>query len=163
MSLSHACLPSPLGTLTLVWDGAGLRRLCWPGQVPPPGSVPSASGHPALDALRAWFMEGTPLPRLPLAPAGTPFQQAAWQAMAGVPAGSTLGYAALATRAGLPASAVRAVAAAVGRNPLPVLLPCHRIVGSNGHLTGFSGGLAAKRWLLAHEGVALAADGLRLA
>ncbi len=83
---------------------------------------------------------------------GTAFQQRVWMALRSVKAGSTLSYAELAGRVGAPA-AVRAVGAANGANPVAVVLPCHRIIGSNGSLTGYGGGLDRKRWLLDHEGV----------
>jgi len=83
---------------------------------------------------------------------GTPFQQRVWNALRTVAAGTTASYAQLADRVGAP-SAVRAVGAANGANPVAVILPCHRIIGSNGSLTGYGGGLERKRWLLDHEGV----------
>jgi methylated-DNA-[protein]-cysteine S-methyltransferase len=83
---------------------------------------------------------------------GTPFQQRVWNALRTVTAGSTTSYAELAGRVGSP-TAVRAVGAANGANPVAVVLPCHRIIGSNGSLTGYGGGLERKRWLLDHEGV----------
>ena len=83
---------------------------------------------------------------------GTAFQQRVWNALRTVPAGTTTSYADLAGRVGAP-TAVRAVGAANGANPVAVVLPCHRIIGSNGSLTGYGGGLERKRWLLAHEGV----------
>jgi methylated-DNA-[protein]-cysteine S-methyltransferase len=83
---------------------------------------------------------------------GTPFQTRVWTALRTVPAGSTTSYADLAGRVGAP-SAVRAVGAANGANPVAIILPCHRIIGSNGSLTGYGGGLDRKRWLLDHEGV----------
>ena len=85
-----------------------------------------------------------------LSPQGTPFQRAVWKAIAGVGFGKTIPYAELARRAGCPGSA-RAVGAATGRNPIGIIVPCHRIVGSNGALTGYAGGLAKKRALLALE------------
>jgi methylated-DNA-[protein]-cysteine S-methyltransferase len=86
-----------------------------------------------------------------LAPQGTPFQRAVWKAIAQVGFGRTIAYAELARRAGRPGSA-RAAGAATGRNPIGIIVPCHRIVGSNGSLTGYAGGLAKKRALLALEG-----------
>ena len=86
-----------------------------------------------------------------LAPHGTPFQRAVWRAIAGVPFGQTIAYGELAKRAGHPGSA-RAAGAATGRNPIGIIVPCHRIVGSNGSLTGYAGGLAKKRALLVLEG-----------
>ena len=82
--------------------------------------------------------------------AGTEFQQRTWQTLASIPFGQTWSYADLANRVGSP-KAVRAVGAANGRNPLPIVLPCHRVIGSNGTLTGFGGGLPVKKWLLEHE------------
>ena len=82
--------------------------------------------------------------------AGTEFQQRTWQTLASIPYGQTWSYADLANRVGSP-KAVRAVGAANGRNPLPIVLPCHRVIGSNGTLTGFGGGLPVKKWLLEHE------------
>ncbi len=87
-----------------------------------------------------------------IAPRGTPFQRAIWKAIAGVGFGRTIAYAELARRAGRPGSA-RAAGAATGRNPIGIIVPCHRIVGSNGSLTGYAGGLAKKRALLALEGL----------
>ena len=87
--------------------------------------------------------------------AGTPFQRAVWAGLRSIPAGETLTYAALAARIGRPA-AVRAVGAANGANPVGVVVPCHRVIGADGSLTGYGGGLERKRWLLAHEGVRVA-------
>jgi methylated-DNA-[protein]-cysteine S-methyltransferase len=83
---------------------------------------------------------------------GTPFQKKAWQALRRIPGGSTISYAELAKRIGEP-SAVRAVGSANGANPVAVIVPCHRVIGSNGTLTGYGGGLDRKQWLLVHEGV----------
>ena len=85
---------------------------------------------------------------LPLRPQGTPFQQTVWRALQTVPAGQTISYAQLAQRLGLPASQARAVGAAVGRNPLLIVVPCHRIVGHDGALTGYAAGLPRKQALL---------------
>lgn len=88
---------------------------------------------------------------LPLAPRGTPFQCAVWRTLSGIPFGETISYAQLAQRVGKP-TAMRAVGAANGRNPLPIVLPCHRVIGADGSLTGFGGGLPTKRFLLQLEG-----------
>jgi methylated-DNA-[protein]-cysteine S-methyltransferase len=90
--------------------------------------------------------------RIDCATNGTSFQQAVWNALRAIPTGSTLSYGALAVRIGN-ASAVRAVGLANGANPIAVVVPCHRVIGTDGSLTGYGGGLARKRWLLAHEGV----------
>jgi len=105
------------------------------------------------EALRRYF--GGDLAALDAVPAelnGTPFQKAVWQALRRIPPGSTISYGELARRIGQPTS-VRAVGAANGANPVAVIVPCHRVIGSNGTLTGYGGGLDRKRWLLAHEGV----------
>jgi len=88
---------------------------------------------------------------LPLAPQGTPFQQEVWHTLATIPYGETISYAQLAQRVGKP-TAMRAVGAANGRNPLPIVLPCHRVIGADGSLTGFGGGLPTKQFLLELEG-----------
>ncbi|WP_293380421.1 methylated-DNA--[protein]-cysteine S-methyltransferase [Natronospirillum sp.] len=87
---------------------------------------------------------------VPLAPAGTEFQQACWRALQAIPFGQTASYADQAVAIERP-SAVRAVGAANGANPLPIVIPCHRVIGKNGQLTGYAGGMARKQWLLAHE------------
>ena len=89
---------------------------------------------------------------LPLGPTGTPFQTQVWRALREIPFGETISYGELARRIGDP-KAMRAVGAANGRNPIPIIVPCHRVIGANGSLTGFGGGIERKRWLLAHEGV----------
>lgn len=92
---------------------------------------------------------------LPLVPAGTPFQQKVWMALRDIPYGRTMSYGEIALELGQP-TASRAVGLANGRNPLAVIVPCHRVIGSNGSLTGFGGGLERKRWLLDHERTVLA-------
>ena len=94
---------------------------------------------------------------LPLSPRGTPFQRDVWLALAAIPYGETISYAQLATRVGRPA-AMRAVGAANGRNPLPIVLPCHRVIGADGSLTGFGGGLPTKQFLLELEGAMPSAE-----
>jgi methylated-DNA-[protein]-cysteine S-methyltransferase len=94
---------------------------------------------------------------LPLAPRGTGFQQQVWLALREIPYGATISYAQLATRLGAP-TATRAVGAANGRNPLPIVVPCHRVIGADGSLTGFGGGLPTKRFLLELEGAIETAD-----
>jgi methylated-DNA-[protein]-cysteine S-methyltransferase len=92
------------------------------------------------------------LDTIPVELNGTPFQKNVWQALRRIPGGSTISYAELAKRIGEP-SAVRAVGAANGANPVAVIVPCHRVIGSDGRLTGYGGGLDRKQWLLEHEGV----------
>lgn len=100
--------------------------------------------------LDEWFAGQRGTFDLPLAIGGTPFQHGVWQALLGIGYGATCSYAALAARIGRP-RAVRAVGAANGANPLVIVVPCHRVIGADGTLTGFGGGLPAKQWLLAHE------------
>jgi methylated-DNA-[protein]-cysteine S-methyltransferase len=101
--------------------------------------------------LTAYFAGGLKHFDLPLAPNGTDFQRRVWSALREIPFGTTISYLDLARRVGN-AAAVRAVGAANGRNPIPIIVPCHRVIGSNGSLTGFGGGLPRKQWLLRHEG-----------
>ena len=111
--------------------------------------------HPVLQRAQAQLAEYFAGARrdfdLPLAPQGTPFQRQVWWELATIPFGATISYAMLAARLGRP-SATRAVGAANGRNPLPIVLPCHRVIGADGSLTGFGGGLATKQFLLRLEG-----------
>ena len=105
------------------------------------------------DALRRYFAgDLAALDAVPAELNGTPFQKTVWQALRRIPPGTTISYGELARRIGQPTS-VRAVGAANGANPVAVIVPCHRVIGSNGTLTGYGGGLDRKRWLLAHEGV----------
>ena len=101
--------------------------------------------------LREYFSGKRKIFDYPLAPKGTEFQLAVWNALLEIPYGATMTYAQLAHRIGRP-SAIRAVGAANGANPIPVIIPCHRVIGSNGTLTGYGGGIERKQWLLALEG-----------
>ena len=105
--------------------------------------------------LRAYLAgELDALDAIPVEPGGTAFQRAAWQALRTIPAGSTATYAEQAARIGRP-KAVRAIGAAHGQNPIAIVLPCHRVVGANGSMTGYAGGVATKEWLLRHEGCSI--------
>lgn len=129
---------------------AGLDRRYRPGGYRLAGlGGPSA----ARRAVEAYFDgELAALDRVRTEAGGTVFQEAVWQALRAIPVGRTISYGVLAGRIGRP-RAVRAVGLANGANPIPVVVPCHRVIGANGTLTGFGGGLDRKRWLLAHEGV----------
>ena len=106
----------------------------------------------AASALRAYFNgDLRAMDSVPVDPGGTPFQRAVWLALRKIPAGTTVSYSTLAGRLGR-ANAVRAVGAANGSNPIPVILPCHRVIAADGTLCGYGGGLDRKRWLLKHEG-----------
>lgn len=160
-------LPSPLGDLYLATDERGVLRALWFAADDDGArrllrarydAIPLAPGvAPDLirRALVAYFEgELVALARIPWAAAGTEFQQRVWTALTAIPAGATMTYGALAAGIGRP-KAVRAVGAANGANPISVVVPCHRLVGATGALTGYGGGLERKRWLLAHEGVSL--------
>jgi methylated-DNA-[protein]-cysteine S-methyltransferase len=112
---------------------------------------PTTNYQPVIDQLREYFAGKRHTFTLELAPRGTEFQRAVWNELLRIGYGETITYAELARRIGKP-SAVRAVGAANGANPIPVIVPCHRVIGSNGTLTGYGGGIERKQWLLAHEG-----------
>ena len=150
---------SPHGRMLLVAAEDALTGVYFEGQKYHPALEPRwrlDAGHAPLRQaareLAEYFCGGRTRFEAPNAPAGTPFQQAVWKAISTVPFGSTLTYVELARRAGFPGAA-RAAGAATGRNPLTIFVPCHRIVGSDGSLTGYAGGLDRKRALLQLEGV----------
>lgn len=146
-------IDTPLGPLTAARSATGLSGLWFDGQKHHPGAlgVPEDDGSdPVLsataEALTAYF-SGKPFRMPPLDPAGTAFQRAVWQALLAIAPGQPATYGALAGQLGR-ASAARALGAAVGRNPISVLVPCHRVVGADGSLTGYAGGLERKKALL---------------
>jgi methylated-DNA-[protein]-cysteine S-methyltransferase len=160
--LVHARGNTPLGPVLLAATSQGIAGLWFDGQRHHPDDTRTWPAAPCRHALMAralgqlaeYFAGERAEFDLPLDLArGTSFQQQVWHALRGVPRGTTLSYGALAQRVGMPA-AVRAVGAAVGRNPVSVLVPCHRIVGAAGQLTGYAGGLPRKAALLALEGAA---------
>jgi methylated-DNA-[protein]-cysteine S-methyltransferase len=109
----------------------------------------------ALQQLREYFAGKRRVFDVPVEPAGTEFQRRVWQAIAAIPFGETVSYSDIAADLGSP-NLARAVGAANGANPIPIIIPCHRVIGSDGSLTGYGGGLRMKVWLLRHEGVLLA-------
>jgi methylated-DNA-[protein]-cysteine S-methyltransferase len=149
---------TPVGSLTLIGSEAGLRAILWPGDDLARAGLVEATLVPGwndvLDEvalqLDEYFAGARTSFGLPLDLEGTPFQVAAWEALATIPFGETRTYTEQAARIAQP-SAVRAIGAANGRNPISIVLPCHRVVGKNGSLTGFAGGLEVKAWLLAFE------------
>ncbi len=153
---------SPVGTLTLVASRKGLRAILWPNDNDERGRVklgPTEAGpSPILDQtvleLDEYFAGTRQAFALALDPVGTEFQREVWLALAGIPYGQTTSYGRQAQALGRPKS-VRAVASANGKNPISIVLPCHRIIGADGSLTGFAGGLEGKAWLLSHEGQSL--------
>ena len=149
-------MPTPVGPLRLIADASGLRRICFEHERHP--RADDTAGHrdpsrlaPVRAQLQQYFDGARREFDLPLHPRGTPFQLQVWNALRGIAYGTTISYAELATRIGNPA-ARRAVGAANGRNPLPIVVPCHRVIGRDGSLGGFGGGLEVKRALLALEG-----------
>lgn len=150
-------IETPLGPLTAARSAAGLSGLWFDGQKHHPGAldVPEDDGRDpvlaATAAALAAYFSGKPYELPPLDPAGTVFQRAVWQVLLDIPPGRPDTYGALAARLGR-SSAARALGAAVGRNPISVLVPCHRVVGADGSLTGYAGGLARKQALLRLEG-----------
>ncbi|HEV7239550.1 MAG TPA: methylated-DNA--[protein]-cysteine S-methyltransferase [Thermoanaerobaculia bacterium] len=149
-------IETPIGPLHALLDEEGrLVELGFRAPSRPVDESSSSSKTRSLDDLTTQLTEYFSAKRktftFPLAPRGTPFQLAVWNALLEIPYGDTISYAELARRIGRP-SAVRAVGAANGANPIPVIIPCHRVIGSNGTLTGYGGGIERKQWLLALEG-----------
>lgn len=142
---------TPIGPLTLQAEGAYLTRLRFGAHALPFGGGDALLTR-AREALEAYFAGRLTAFDLPLLPQGTPFQRRVWQELARIPCGQTLTYGALARLIGCPGGA-RAVGGACNANPLPILIPCHRVLGASGHLTGYAGGLEIKRTLLKLEGV----------
>lgn len=154
-SLLCTDLSSPIGTLRLLGDGTGITGLLMECSRHAPNGVQEArrSDTAFVEArrqLEAYFAGELHEFDLRLAPGGTPFQQRVWSLLREIPYGRTTTYGALARRLGDP-KAVRAVGLANGRNPISILIPCHRVVGADGSLTGYGGGVERKRWLLGHE------------
>lgn len=154
-----ARIASPIGPLTLVASDRGLRSISMERDAgATPGEVSGIIDHPLLaqaaGQLAEYFAGTRTAFDLPLDPAGTPFQQQVWAALRAIPYGETRSYLAIARQLGRP-TATRAVGAANGRNPIAIVTPCHRVIGSDGSLTGFAGGLDNKRRLLALESSAI--------
>lgn len=146
---------TPIGQLTIAADDSGLRYVLFENNKhDAPGRQDwRRDADPtrlARDQLLQYFAAERQTFDLPLNPAGTDFQKKTWAMLAQIPFGQTWSYSELAAKIALP-KAVRAVGAANGRNPLPIILPCHRVIGRDGSLTGFGGGLPTKEWLLNHE------------
>ena len=157
MNPIHYChVDTPVGRLTVAATDAGLHAIEFPENRHPQRRAGWVEGdHPLLRQARGQLDEYFAGTRrtfdLPLSPQGTPFQRQVWLALASIPYGRTESYAQLAARVERPA-AMRAVGGANGRNPLPIVLPCHGVIGADGARTGFGGGLPTKRFLLPREG-----------
>ena len=166
MNRVHKVVQTPVGSLTLVGGDAGLAAILWEGDRPDRVRLdrgPEAPDHPVLVEAERQLGEYFAGSRTAFTVAldlgtGTPFQQQVWRALRTIPYGETRTYGQIAAQIGR-ASAVRAVGAANGKNPLSIVAPCHRVIGSTGKLTGFAGGLAVKQILLDLEARANLADG----
>jgi len=155
--LFYKKMKSPVGVLTLVANEKSLVAILWPKENPGRMKLPPlqlSETHKVLNEtekqLQEYFAGQRQKFELSLEPFGTAFQQKVWKALQQIPYGQTLSYGELAQKLGLP-NARRAVGAANGRNPISIVVPCHRVIGANGKLTGFAGGLETKSWLLERE------------
>ena len=146
-------LDTPIGMLEICASEQGVTHVKFDATATDPVQV-SAITQDCRQQLEEYFAGQRRHFDLPLAPKGTDFQQSIWHQLSQIPFGETSSYGDIARAVNNP-KAVRAVGAANGRNPLPIVVPCHRVIGSNGTLTGFAGGLNVKAWLLNHEGVEL--------
>ncbi|WP_298436136.1 methylated-DNA--[protein]-cysteine S-methyltransferase [uncultured Jannaschia sp.] len=160
MTGTRTPLDTPLGQLHLVADSGALAAIHWPDA--PPDLPLDPDALPEVRAQLAAYFDGR-LTRfdLALAPGGTPFQQEVWRALRDIPQGRTRSYGEIAAAIGRPKGA-QAVGQANGANPIPIVIPCHRVVANDGGIGGFSGGLDIKRRLLAHEGAPFEAEQPRL-
>ena len=157
--LSITTMDTPVGMLTLIASDHGLRAVLWPDERVGRVAVGDTSGggpeadrvlDVAVRQLHEYFQGERTVFDVPLDPVGTEFQQQAWSVLRTIPFGRTISYGEQATRLG-DRNKSRAVGAANGRNPISIIVPCHRVIGSTGKLTGFAAGLDAKAWLLQHE------------
>ena len=154
--IAYLLFDSPLGNVTLQCNDDGLQG-CWfdTHTTRPDNFGVYQPEHPLLvqakTQIEEYFSGKRTTFDLPLAPVGTDFQKRVWTALCTIPFGESRAYSELAEQIGRP-KAVRAVGAANGRNPISIIVPCHRVIGRNGKLTGYAGGLERKAWLLAHEG-----------
>jgi methylated-DNA-[protein]-cysteine S-methyltransferase len=152
--MARTVVDTPIGPVGLVASDTGLEALLFDGR-----RIRPEGGSPVLDdaarQLEAYFAGDLVAFDLPLELEGTEFQRHCWLALASIPYGQTVSYGEQARRLGLGPESARAVGAANGQNPLPIVLPCHRVIGADGSLTGFGGGLHVKRFLLEHEGALL--------
>lgn len=153
-TLYTTCMPSPLGLLRISGTAQGITSVQFgtetPTAIPAQGAIPACVAS-CVQQLQEYFAGDRHTFDLPLAAQGTTFQQQVWQQLRGIPFGKTSTYLAVARRVSSE-KAIRAVGTANGRNPICIIVPCHRVIGSDGSLTGYAGGLWRKEWLLRHEG-----------
>ena len=157
--ISLAYLDSPIGRLAILADSEGITEIRFPNNSKPLSLVEASTctkGEAclglAIEQLNAYFEGRLKVFDLPLSINGSDFQKQTWAQLQGIAYGSTASYGEIASAMGKP-KAARAVGMANNKNPIPIVIPCHRIIGSNGSLTGFAGGLDTKAWLLKHEGI----------
>ena len=157
-ALERTSMSTPVGELTLIASQRGLRAVLWHGELPADSDIAVSAGKgrgaailsEAALQLDEYFAGKRTEFDLPLDPVGTEFQAAAWAELRKIPFGETISYGEQARRLG-DANKSRAVGAANGRNPISIIVPCHRVIGANGALTGFAAGVDVKQWLLRHE------------
>ncbi len=145
-----AYLHSPIGVLEITGDEQGIASILFIEETPNVSKVVPNTLRAAYHQLEEYFEGSRTVFDLPLKPKGTPFQQKVWGELQGIPFGKTHTYLAMAKQLGDP-KVIRAAASANGKNPISIVIPCHRVIGSDGSLTGYAGGLHRKKWLLAHE------------
>jgi len=149
-------VPSPLGVLRLTSDGEALTGLYLQSQDFGTAAMIQQDGLPLFEAVRDWldgYFVGAPGEiTFPLSPVGTPFQRRVWELLLTIPYGKTTTYGSLAKKLG-PKMSAQAVGQAVGKNPIAIIIPCHRVLGAKGQLSGYAGGLENKQRLLDHEGI----------
>jgi methylated-DNA-[protein]-cysteine S-methyltransferase len=154
MNYNYTVMKSSVGKITLVADNVSLRAIYWLNQKPDRVKFPDLENNDsnhvlksAVKQLKAYFSGTRREFDIPLRPVGTVFQEEVWLALRSISYGETVSYSDIAKQIGRP-KAVRAVGAAIGKNPLSIMIPCHRVIGANGKLTGFGGGLSTKEFLL---------------
>ncbi|NJY61545.1 methylated-DNA--[protein]-cysteine S-methyltransferase [Salinimicrobium sp. CDJ15-81-2] len=148
--MNKAFLKTPLGSAILEGDASGISKFILTDEEGSSTPTPAPEFTEAIEQLEEYFAGQRKEFNLKLNPQGTEFQKKVWQALLNIPYGRTASYMELSKEIGDPL-AIRAVAAANGKNPLWILIPCHRVIGSDGSLTGYAGGLWRKKWLLEHE------------
>ena len=154
MKYNYTVMKSSVGKITLVADNVSLRAIYWLNQKPDRVKFPDLENNDsnhvlksAVKQLKAYFSGTRRKFDIPLGPVGTVFQEEVWLALRSISYGETVSYSDIAKQVGRP-KAVRAVGAAISKNPLSIMIPCHRVIGANGKLTGFAGGLSTKEFLL---------------
>ena len=147
--MEHAYVQTPIGIAELIGDKNGLASITVSESKKPKGTIPTVLKD-AVEQLQEYFEGNRTVFDLRLNPSGTDFQKKVWEALLQIPFGKTISYLELSKQLG-DVKAIRAVASANGKNPLWIVVPCHRVIGTNGDLTGYAGGLHRKKWLLEHE------------